>query len=79
MGLTWGVRFGEYYALVEPAGVYIVTKVRLAGDLYWTARYNDDNGNGSWITVPGPFPLNRRQAMKNAEDHAEEALRARQS
>jgi len=35
-------------------------------------RRNDDTEECQAQEVPGPLPLNRRQAMANCEDHAKE-------
>lgn len=69
--MEWHVRYGEYYAPGGQADVYTVAKVWHRGEYCWIGMINDDNGEGHWDPVPGPLPLNRRQAMHNCEEHYE--------
>jgi hypothetical protein len=40
-------------------------------------KYRIIHGNDHWETVPGPFPMTRRQAMANTEAHQAQILSRR--
>ncbi len=46
---------------------------------FWAAcmKYRIIHGNDHWETVPGPFPMTRRQAMANTEAHQAQILSRR--
>ena len=72
VNLRWRAHYSGYAARGHVHS-YAVTKQ--GRHLTAHAKHTALHGNDHWETVPGPFPLTRRQAMANAETHEAEILR----
>ena len=68
--MHWGCGYGLYEAKTD-LFTYVVTKQWRRGEQMWFAfmQHNDEH---HLKEVPGPLPLNRRQAKRNCEEHAKE-------
>lgn len=68
--MRWKCGYGHYETTTNQL-TYHVTKQRRLGELVWIALMHNDDTE-CLTEVPGPLPLNRRQAMHNCETHARE-------
>ena len=71
MKLDWHCHYGHYAAETDLL-TYVVTKQWRRGEQMWFAYMHHNDEMEEPKEVPGPLPLNRRQAMSNCEEHAKE-------
>ena len=67
--MKWKCHYGCFRAESDRFD-YVVTKQWRRGEMMWFALMHDRTETPP-TEVPGPLPLNRRQAMRNCEEHAE--------
>lgn len=65
--LKWNVGYGHYSLHVGAASYTVVRQLR-RGEMMWHAFVHEESEPPQ--EIPGPLPLNRRDAMGNCEVHA---------
>lgn len=68
--MNWKCGYATYEAYADPF-TYVVTQQWRRSELMWFAYMHTEEDRPPQ-EVPGPLPLNRRQAMNNCEEHAKE-------
>lgn len=67
--MRWMCGYGHYETRVGSL-TYVVTKQWRRGEPMWFAYMHTEEQPPK--EVPGPMPMNRRQAMRNCEEHTKE-------